>query len=219
MPEPYNEDYLIVREINHKTLDYPNLIYKPLPINARNSMNGIPNATNDIEFSGSYLIPPLERPLDILFIGQFHVQDRRDMMQALGHLGDNALEKSKIIDTRQFAGGASMEDYSQMTERAKIILCPKGGAPETFRYTEAMKCGCTVITTFKPDNLWYYKGSPAIHLNHWSELTNELLTKLLEPQGLYNRGAKAVEYYNRCLSDSAVANYILKHLEDKHATN
>lgn len=103
-----------------------------------------------------------------------------------------------------------MEHYSWMMSNSRIVLVPHGSAPETFRYAEAMLCGATVITTFCPRNLWYFRNSPAVVLNNWSELTSDLVESLLQDKlGLEDRKVAALTHYNKDLSDGAVAEYIL----------
>jgi hypothetical protein len=72
--------------------------------------------------------------------------------------------------TDGFLGSVSnVEDYWSLLSRAKIVLCPRGGVPETYRFFEAIAAGCVVISEALP-GAWYYDDHPAVIVRNWKRL-------------------------------------------------
>ena len=207
---------LVVREQNHheSTRGHPKILPKPLPRNRRNNHLYKGKLTDPTfhKFNGTNTIPLVDRPYDICFAGNGGVIERTEMGQVVNLLDPRYLRNSKALSTGWFATGITLEEYADRTSLSKVILCPKGGAPETFRYTEAYACGCTVITTFMPDYLWYYDKSPAVHIENWSGITNELLEHVFSTDVLEKSYVDNMAYYERCLTEEATANKILDRL-------
>ncbi len=110
-----------------------------------------------------------------------------------------------------FRSGLNIDDYYALLGDSKICLVPDGTSIDTYRYTEALGSGCLVITTKKPD-LWYYRHAPVTFINIWDELTKELVDKVLKDDVDFIQGL-IKEYHKACLSEEAVAKYILERLK------
>ena len=146
-----------------------------------------------------------ERKYDIFFAGQ-PLPWRVSLINKLNELSNKFNIFCQVNTT--FRSGMDVDEYYKMLGETKIAVAPDGTAPESFRYVEALGSGCIVISTRKDDN-WYYKNSPAIFIDSWNDLNENMINNILslDIDNLYKRN---LEYYNEKLSEEAVANYILE---------
>lgn len=105
------------------------------------------------------------------------------------------------------------KEYSQQLMQTKICLAPRGTSFETYRFFEAIRYGCIVITEALPD-VWVYNDSPAIRVTDWSELT-QVLESLVNEQGLLQRKhEESLRWWKTVCSEKAVGEYIADLLDD-----
>jgi hypothetical protein len=112
--------------------------------------------------------------------------------------------------------GASLEAgpdiYADELSRTKVLLAPRGGSVETFRFCEGMLAGCVVVTEPLPP-FWFYEGSPAVVVRDWRQLPEVLDGLLRDPQGLERRRQAALRWWDERLSPGAVGRYIARCLK------
>lgn len=150
------------------------------------------------------------RKIDIFYSGQ-PLSSRQILVNVLNNLKSKFEIYSNI--TPSFRTGLNIDDYYHMLGDTKISVCPDGTSIDTFRYVESFGSGCLVITTNKDRNLWYYEKSPAIFINNWDELTEDLINSLLlDNEKLREEGLK---YYQEYLSEEAVAEFIYDKIKKK----
>jgi hypothetical protein len=94
---------------------------------------------------------------------------------------------------------------------SKIALVPNGAViPESFRFFDAYYSNCIVIITKELkssyQNIWYYQDCPAITIDDWSCLNNQLIDSIKNNIDEYE--VKNLEYFNKNISVEGVANYI-----------
>lgn len=104
-----------------------------------------------------------------------------------------------------FNNGDDYETYAHYLQNSKIVLSPKGFySTECFRFYEAMRQGCIVITEELP-HVECYKDAPCIIINSWKELPSVLKNRKLlnsfSPSQIKN-------YYDNRLSVSGIADYV-----------
>lgn len=117
----------------------------------------------------------------------------------------DAITGSRIAFTEWFGKGLPPEEYAQTLANTKIALCPPGFVShETIRHWEAMRLGCAVISAPLPANR-YYKDSPIIQLEDWSELKPLLAELLVDTARLRSLHEATVEWWNRVCGEAAVA--------------
>ena len=115
---------------------------------------------------------------------------------------------ARVGFTEWFGKGLDPAVYARTLASSKIALCPAGFvSSETIRHWEAMRLGCVVISTPLPPNR-YYKNSPIIELQDWSELKPTLSRLLADPDELRARHEATVDWWNRVCSEQAVAEYL-----------
>jgi hypothetical protein len=149
-----------------------------------------------------------ERKYDIFYSGQSFPW-RNELVRRLEELGATFNIYSQVNPA--FRTGLNIDDYYKCLGDAKICVIPDGASTDTFRYVEACGSGCAIITTYKP-YLWYYLNAPVVYINNWGELTKSLLEDVLH-RDLVTMQNNILKYYNECLSEEAVANYMLKCLK------
>ena len=109
------------------------------------------------------------------------------------------------------ARSADEKSYSEKMMDSKICLVPRGTSLETYRFFEAIRYGCIVITEILPSR-WFYNGSPAIRINDWSEL-EEILDKLINNKLLIKKKhQESLAWWKTRCSEIAVGNYLVEKL-------
>ena len=156
-----------------------------------------------------------ERKYDVFFAGQ-PLPWRQSLVDNLNKLKDKFNIFCQINTT--FRSGIDVDNYYKMLGETKIAVAPDGTSPDSFRYVEALGSGCIVIMTSgypmhmhngRKDEVWYYKNSPAIFIDSWNDLNENMINNILslDIDDIYQRN---LAYYNEKLSEEAVANYILE---------
>jgi hypothetical protein len=173
-------------------------------------------------------VPFAERSVDVFFAGSIEptsgftlrprLAARRQMLEGL-ELTRRRLPRLRVDCTRSgpFANPGDMlgpAAYSARLMQAKIALCPRGNFDETFRLVEAAKSGCVAIVEQLPER-WYNHDSPAIAIERWSALPEVVESLLADPEALAQRGDQMRRWWNECLSETAVADFIVRTL--RHA--
>jgi Glycosyl transferases group 1 len=162
------------------------------------------------------LRPMADRDLDVAFMGSVEEDHRR-------------LPSAKVISRRRMVAalppgahvratqsfGASIDAgavvYADELGRTKILLAPRGGSVETFRFCEGMLAGCVVVTEPLPP-FPFYAGAPAVVVGDWQELPRALDRLLADPGALAQRGEAARRWWDDRLSPQAVGRYMAQRL-------
>ncbi len=208
--------FLVFRFYNKKNLYDDNKIFS-LPCGYSSDFGYQYNTSH---YDGDIEKPPLiEREYDIFFSGQALTPNRKNMKLYADKLSSKF--NSILNYTEGFARGFLLEEYYKKMSNSKICLVPDGSViPESFRYFEAFEVYSTVITTYpiRNDmfNHWYYNESPAVFLNDWSQLTEELITSLLTKEKLVENFEKSKLYFDKYISPNSISKYILEKIMDKN---
>ncbi len=119
--------------------------------------------------------------------------------------------ESSITQAFGAASTSQAASYSERMMNTKICLVPRGTTFETYRFFEAIKCGCIVVTEALPSR-WFYDGSPAIQITDWRELEN-LLEKLLQNKQLMEEiHQQSLNWWETKCSEAVVGEYIAEKL-------
>jgi len=191
----YHELDIIFRFYLSEYCDYD----KVFPINIGYNSSGY----ESIEFNSNTKIQ--DRQIDLFFWGQ--LSNRQNLFENSKRI----FGKNILNFTSGFREGIDIIRYHKLLSNSKISLVPKGVSPETFRFSESFASGCIVITTEKL-NVWYYENCPAIFINDWSELNQNLIDDVINSESIR---IKSIEYYDKYLSARANANYILEKIKSK----
>jgi hypothetical protein len=166
-------------------------------------------------FTGNNSTPINNRYFDYSFSGTINMSGREKMYQQLEQRKNDGRQKFCQI-TNGWGRGLSMEEYSQLLSNTKIALCPSGYvSKESFRIFEAARCGCVLLVDSIPSRLWYYDAFPGIVVHDWSDLS--IIETLLSDQSrLSELSKKTSEWYDRCITPSSVANYIMHTIKESN---
>jgi len=193
-------------------LGYSNQIDLPIrPINERNC---------DVFFAGSVVHRPhpiwslkhwLETPKSLSrkqMLANIH-QIKRDRPEIQLDL----CTTPGFINSYDPLTSSDAKSYSARMMNAKICLVPRGTSFETFRFFEAMRYGCLIITESLPSS-WFYRGSPAIQVRNWREM-KAVLNAVLDDRQLLERKHQAVlSWWKDKCSETAVGEYIAEKIKN-----
>lgn len=114
-----------------------------------------------------------------------------------------------------FNNGADYNTYARFLQNSRIVLSPCGFySPECFRFYEAFRQGCLVITEQLP-NVWCYKDAPCITIDSWKNLSSILVNNSCENALVRYTPTEIRKYYDERLSVKGIANYVWRILKDK----
>lgn len=171
------------------------------------------------------------RPYDILFAGSIEQKlysvwtwkywlkspktiARKAMMSTIDSIRNENPELKFDLTINSHFGASRAADarsYSEKIMDTKICLVPRGTSLETYRFFEAMRYGCIVVTEALPSR-WFYDNSPAIQITDWSELV-DIIDELSDNQDLMKKKhQEALDWWNTKCSEVAVAEYITQKL-------
>lgn len=167
----------------------------PLPLGETKFFNGHPN------------IPIQARTIDVSFVGQLDPYRRLDFYNAVAKYAEH-IDNSVFHFYEGWNNGIG-EKYSEIMSNTKIALIPCGSASlDTFRYSEAARCGCVLLTC--PQNNYDYMIHPThLTIPSWGFLKEMVDLILQNKKELVRRSRETIEYWEECLSPSGAANYIL----------
>ena len=199
--------FLVFRTYNRRDL-YDNVKIFPIPC-------GYYSKNDDVENSEVKLLK--DRKYDMFYSGQ-QAPNRISAIQNVNKIKDNF--NSLINVTDGFAKGYTSDEYYNFLRDSKIAIVPNGAVvPESFRYFEAFRTNCVVITSYPTYsdqfNHWFYENSPAIFIRDWNELTIEMVENILKEENLNKYDSLNKEYFDRCISPKGVSNYMMNVIKNK----
>jgi hypothetical protein len=139
---------------------------------------------------------------------------RKQMVSAINFSRDkNPDIKFELTITSHFGASrsASAKTYSEKLMDTKICLVPRGASLETYRFFEAIRYGCIVVTEALPSR-WFYNDSPAIKITDWSNLVGILDDLVDNPELMNKKHQESLDWWKTKCSEVAVADYITQKL-------
>jgi len=185
--------------------------------------------------------PMAERSIDVFFAGSVeHGHDRGlkkwivspktlSRQQMLDHLDLLVAKRSDVrvalstpktfawnaIHYGQDAGEQVLdaEGYSTQMMDSKICLVPRGTSLETFRYFEALRYGCVLVTE-RLSQRWFYHNSPAVQVNSWSELPTLIEQLLSDPGLLHQKHREALHDWQTVCSPERTGHFMAERIRE-----
>jgi|TARA_R110002012_G_scaffold260919_2_gene442697 hypothetical protein len=161
-------------------------------------------------------IPINEREYDWSWMGQYDPFTRTHFRVAVDSLEKERPQyKNRVLWYQGWNNGSSVEDYTETINNTKVAVVPIGsGSLESFRFFEAMMCGCVVLNTALPD-VMFYNVSPHLRMDGWTNL-NEAMDRILSrPDEMEHLSKQAKEWYKDFCTPQSIAEYMYKKLESK----
>ena len=162
--------------------------------------------------------PVYDRDIDVFFSGHMSSQNRHTSMLPLinyfKNLPKHKRPKLDINISRGFNMGLSGEEYSQRLHNSKIAICPHGNVSvETFRFYEAARSGCVIVTPQLPSTD-IYKNSNAVQVKNWHTDAGAVILELVNDNDkLINIQRSIQDDWKNTLCEKAAANRILSKLQ------
>lgn len=156
-------------------------------------------------FCGNYKKDIVKRKYDVFFSGCKR-SSRNDFVKAM-----NSLKKRKDINvcikiTGKFMSGFPIKQYSEIMSDSKIVLNPRGWIRnECIRFTEAVRCGCMIISEEQP-NTESFNNCPYELISNWNNV-NKKIDKLLS-NNITDIHNKIKISWDKYFSPQAVSNKI-----------
>ena len=108
-----------------------------------------------------------------------------------------------------FEAGLTPDKYGTLLANSKIILSPKGFFnTECFRFYEALRQGCIVITEKLPATAYYHPEN-YIEVESWDGIDKLIQALLTDDSRMEKLSLKGRIYYQNTLSPMGVAKYIV----------
>jgi len=143
------------------------------------------------------------------------VASRTEMLSAVARFERRRSDQPTVVRlTPGFASATPDEAraYSEALMDARICLSPRGGSVETFRFFEAVRYGCVVVTEPLPAR-WFYAGAPVVTVRRWARLPDVLESLLDDPQGLRERHEATLAWWHERCGEEAVGRSIAERLD------
>ena len=234
-------DYVFKTHLRKKSTKYDNLFSYPLGIpykvealpvvSIKDRLHPVFFAGNlndcRIPFYQSFLKPckSIKQALAYLFsifMGQVSERGKyrswnlriKSLIFKIGQTTFDSLWKGSIIRfTRGFQAGFSPKEYAQILSQSKIVLSPCGFFnTECFRFYEAMRQGCIVITEKLPETD-YYDSRYYIEVENWNNI-GVIINNLLQDESNMEKMSNAAKcYYEEFLSPNGVAKYLISKIK------
>ena len=156
--------------------------------------------------------------MDAFFSGHMSSKNRHSSMTPVinyfKNLPKNTRPRLDINISRGFNMGLDGEEYSQRLHNSKIAICPHGNVSvETFRFYEAIRSGCVVVSPSLPGTE-IYKNSSVIQVKNWWEDAGPIIMELLKDEDkLIGIQRNIQNDWNNTLCEKAAANRILSKLQ------
>jgi hypothetical protein len=174
----------------------------------------------DVSFSGS-VNPYLENSRSFRdLVGTPKSVSRHRMLESLSRYSQSHPERNVHVElTGDFGKSmkAGPDHFTDILNKSKICLAPRGGSAETTRLYQGILCGCVVISEPLAPH-WFYEDAPIVCLKDWRKLGTVLDDLLNRPERLEQLSARGREWWETRCSETVVARFIAERvLAVRHA--
>lgn len=173
------------------------------------------------------IVPIDQRSVDVFFAGSVNNQlysrwsikrwleppktiARRTMLATLDELRPRHPELTfnlgTIADFNE-ARVADAQSYSAQLMNTRVCLVPRGTTPETYRYYEAMRYGCVLVTDRMPKR-WFYDGAPTVTIDDWNDVERVLVDLLADEAALVQRHEASLAWWAERCSEAALGRHL-----------
>lgn len=174
--------------------------------------------------------PLAERTADVFFAGSVghrgdaglrgrvapKVAGRRAMVAGAERLAAAHPELTvRVVTTGGFAESVagSARAYSEQLMDARIALVPRGASADTFRFWQALRAGCVVVTDTMPRHRFLYDSAPVVRVGRWRELRDVVPALLADAPRLEALHRGGLEWWRTRGAPEAVGAYMAERLD------
>ena len=144
------------------------------------------------------------------------VLSRTEMASSAGRLARSRPDLNvDVRDTGAFADSISAPGlaYSRALMDAKIALVPRGVIADTFRFWQALRFGCVVVTDAVPRHRHLYDGAPVVRVRRWDELETVVPELLGDAARLRDLHERSLDWWRTRGAPEAVASSMAARLD------
>jgi hypothetical protein len=120
----------------------------------------------------------------------------------------------ELVVTREFVDSivADEVEYSRQLMDSRVALVPRGTAPDTYRFWQALRCGCVTVVDTVPRHHWFYDEAPVVRLSRWEQLEDVVLPILADEARLQELHERSLDWWRTRGSPEAVGGYMAEKL-------
>lgn len=158
----------------------------------------------------------LERKYDWSWMGQFDPYRRVDFKMAIDSLKQNKELKSIVLWYEGWNNGEPTESYCDTVNQTKIMPIPRGSASlESFRFFEAMKCGCIPVCVNQP-SVDFYRVAPYFSINSWAHVEEFIQSLVKQEEEIKFLSEQAKLWYKHFCSPEGLCDYMYRTIRKKN---
>lgn len=170
----------------------------------------------DVSFAGSVVHKPYKWWSPKQWLQTPKSFSRNRMIEALKRVADHYKSwpiDLKITPSYKAIRQADPLEYAQRVMETRISVAPRGTSFETFRFFEALRFGCIVITEYLPQR-WFYDDAPVIRIESWQELDAILEDLKANPTKMESMHVAALKWWDTVCSEKAVGQFMASKLNN-----
>ena len=120
----------------------------------------------------------------------------------------------EMVITREFVDSivADRLTYSQQLMDSRVALVPRGTAPDTYRFWQALRCGCITVVDTVPRDRFFYDDAPVVRLSRWEELEDVVVPLLADAARMRELHERSLEWWRTRGSAEAVGSFMAERL-------
>ena len=161
-------------------------------------------------------IPILERKYDWSWMGQFDPYRRVDFKMAIDSLKQNKELKNRVLWYEGWNNGESTESYCDTINQTKVMPIPRGSASlESFRFFEAMKCGCIPVCVNQP-SVDFYRVAPYFSISSWAHVEEFIQSVVKQEEEIKFLSEQAKLWYKHFCSPEGLCDYMYRTIRKKN---
>jgi Exostosin family len=169
-----------------------------------------------VSFAGSVTRRRDNRRVARRWLGTPKDRVRAQMLKALGQLEHELPDEPiAMVVRRDFPLFAAQDatahelagEYTELLAQTRVCLVPRGHSPETFRFFEALRSGCVVVSESLPDH-WFYRRAPIVKVSRWGELPAVLAPLLRDEAALTRLHEATREWWETRCSEAALGGFL-----------
>jgi hypothetical protein len=121
----------------------------------------------------------------------------------------------EMVITREFVDSivADRHSYSEKLMDSRIALVPRGTAPDTYRFWQALRCGCITVVDTVPRDRNFYDGAPVVRLSRWEQLEETVMPLLSDPARMRELHERSLDWWRTRGSPQAVGSFMAERLD------
>jgi hypothetical protein len=122
--------------------------------------------------------------------------------------------KVEMVVTREFVDSlvADPVTYSEKLMDSRVALVPRGTAQDTYRFWQALRCGCVAVVDTVPRDPIFHDGAPVVRLRRWEQLEDVVVALLDDEARMNELHRRSLDWWGTKGSPQAVGAFMAERL-------